>query len=330
MQRSTTSRAWLAAIGVFAALATPVHGDEPPAEIAATGPSPGPPLWRVSKGEHELWRFGTLSAVPEEIRWRTTAGERAIGDSDEVLLPPGARAALTLNPVTLIRAWRRAREMSRNPDGKHLAEVLPPDLYGRYAALSDRYAKQRSLEHLRPIMAATRVYQAAVEEMGLTPDRDVLSVIERLARRAGAETTDTQLHVDPDALLDEAARVSTEAELDCFTKVLDTIERGENRIGARARAWASGDLDALRRFDYPDIRKDCLAFPGWPDGLRETLRAANDKWIEAAERALSINRSTFGALDLRDLLAPDGLLARLREQGYQVDEPTSPGGKTPK
>jgi TraB/PrgY/gumN family len=271
-----------------------------------------------------------LSTVPKEMRWSSAAVERAIGDSEEVLLPPGARAALTLNPVVLIRAWRRAREMSRNPDGKHLAEVLPPDLYGRYAALRDRYARRRSLEHLRPIIAAPRVYQAAVEEMGLTSGRDVLSAIERLARRAGAQTTDTQLLVDPDTLLDEAALVPTEAELDCFTKVLDTIERGENRIGARARAWASGDMDTLRRFDYPDIRKDCLAFPGWPEGLRETLRAANDKWLEAAERALSVNRSTFGVLDLRDLLAPDGLLARLREQGHQVDGPMIASGETSK
>jgi TraB family protein len=274
--------------------------------------------------------FGTLSTIPKEVRWSSTAVERAIGDSEEVLLPPGARAALTLNPVVLIRAWRRAREMSRNPDGRQLAEALPPDLYGRYAAVRDRYARRRSLDHLRPIIAASRVYQAAVEEMGLTSNRDVLSAIERLARRAGAEATDTQVHVDPDTLLDEAALVSTEAELDCFTKVLDIIERGENRLAARARAWASGDMDTLRRFDYPDIRKDCLAFPGWPEGLRETLRAANDKWLEAAERALSVNRSTFGAVDLRELLAPDGLLARLREQGYQVDEPTIASGKTSK
>jgi uncharacterized protein YbaP (TraB family) len=284
----------------------------------------------VSNGENELWLFGTLSVVPEEIRWRSAAVERAIGDSQEVLLPPGARAALTLNPVVLIRAWHRAREMSRNPDGKHLADALPPDLYRRYAALRDRYARRRSLEHLRPIIAAVRVYQAAIEEMGLTSNRDVLSSIERLARRAGVETTDTQLQVDPDMLLDEAALVPAEAELDCFTKVLDTIERGEKRIAARARAWSSGDVDTLRRFDYPDIRKDCLTFPGWPEGLRRTLRAANDKWLDAAERALSVNRSTFGALDLRDLLAQDGLLARLREQGYQVDEPMSAGGKTSK
>jgi hypothetical protein len=255
------------------------------------------------------------------MKWTSAAVERAIGTSQEVLLPPGARAALTLKPVQLVRAWHRAREMSRNPDGKHLVQVLPPDLYGRYSPLRDRYARRRSLEQQRPIIVAVRVYQAAVEDMGLTSGRDIQNAIERLARRAGVEATDTQLHVDPDALLDQAARVPTQAELDCFTKVLETIERGEQQIAARARAWAVGDMEALRRFDYPDIRKDCLAFPGWPDALRETLQAANNKWVEAAERALSVNRSTFGMLDLRDLISPDGLLARLREQGYDVRAP---------
>ena len=256
------------------------------------------------------------------MSWSSANVERAIVEAQEVLLPPGARAAVTLNPVHLVRAWRRAREMSRNPDGKHLAQVLPSELYERYSVFRRRYARRsRSLELQRPIIAAARLYQAAVEDMGLTSSRNIQSTIERLARRAGVEATDTQLHVDPEALLDQAARVATQAELDCFAKVLDVVERGEHHIGARARAWAVGDMEALRRFDYPDIRKECLAFPGWPDALRETLQAANDKWFEAAERALSTNRSTFGTLDLRDLIAPSGLLARFREQGYEIREP---------
>jgi hypothetical protein len=224
--------------------------------------------------------------------------------------------------VNLVRAWRRARTLSRNADGQHLAQVLPPDLYPRYTALRDRYARRsRSLEHLRPIIAATQLYQAAVADLGLTSGRDVQSSIERLARRADLEATDTQVHVDPDALLDLAVRVTHDGELDCFTKVLEIIERGADQLAARSRAWARGDLEALQRFAYPDIRHDCLQHAGWPEGLRETLGAANDQWLHNARRALAANRSTFAVVDLRELMAPGGLLARLREQGYEVREP---------
>jgi hypothetical protein len=211
------------------------------------------------------------------------------------------------------------RALSRNPDGGELAEVLPPDLYGGYAASRARW-RADGFEQFRPIIAAARLHEAAVDDMGLTTGRNVQHAIERLARRAGIEATDTRLYVDPEALLDQAARVPRLTELDCFAKVLERIEHAST-LDARARAWASGDIEALRRFAYPNIRKDCLAFPGWPEGLLETLHAADNQWFEAAEHALLAPRSTFGTLDLRELNTADGLLARFRKNGYEIHEP---------
>lgn len=305
----------------LAVVPSPACADDSPGPAATAPESPGPPLWRVSRGDHELWLFGTLSALPKEMSWRSAAVEHAIASAQEVLTPPGARAAITLRPVQLIRAWARAREMSRNPDDLVLEQVLPPDLYRRWSALRDRYAIRSRLEHQRPIIAAARLYSEAVERHDLVPGRIVLHAIERLAHRADIEPTDTQLHVNPDALLDQAARVPLDAELDCVTKIFDTIERVDEQIAARAHAWARGDLAALRRFEYVDLREECLAFPGWPETLRTTLQAADDKWLAAAEHALQTHRTTFGTVDLRELIAPNGLLERFRERGYEVHEP---------
>jgi hypothetical protein len=52
---------------------------------------------------------------------------------------------------------------------------------------------------------------------------------------------------DPEALLDQAARVSRVTELDCFAKVLELVEQNGTTLDARARAWANGDIEALRR-----------------------------------------------------------------------------------
>jgi uncharacterized protein YbaP (TraB family) len=319
LQRPNFNWLWLA--GAALLLAAPARSDERLDAVAAPGRFTGPPLWRVSKADHELWLFGTLSVVPKEMKWSPAGVERAIAASQEVLLPPGVRAS-TLKPMALVRLWRRVRELSGNPDGKPLAQVLPADVYRRYAVLRDRYARrERNLEDLRPIIVAGRVYEGAVESMGLVSGRDVETGIERAARRAGVKTTDTKLHADPEVLLEHAARVPAPAEVDCFAKVIAEIEADEQRLAARARAWAVGDLEALQRFDYPDIRRECLAFPGWPVALKDALNDANDAWLAAAERALAANRSTFATVDLRDLVTQDGLLAQLRERGYEVRAP---------
>lgn len=35
------------------------------AEVLVVGRQPGPGLWRVSKGDHDLWIFATLAPLPK-------------------------------------------------------------------------------------------------------------------------------------------------------------------------------------------------------------------------------------------------------------------------
>lgn len=320
MRRPFSSCYAFAALAALA-LMLPTEGTAPRADNVASR-SAGPPLWRVSRGEHELWLFGTVGSVPKDLAWDPRAVEAAIEGSEEVLLPPGARPAVALKPLHLLRAWRTARELEKNPNGNDLSDVLPPELQQRYVSLLDYYTGDvAELELLRPIMAAARLYTTAVDEMDLESGRDLQASIERLARRADVAPTDAQLHVDPLKLLEQAARVPKDAELDCVAKVFALIEPRGTLLEVRAHAWAAGDVAKLRRLHYPDIRKECLAHPGWPEGLRATLRAAEDKWFAAAEQALAENRSTFAMLDVRELVAADGMLARFRERGYEIREP---------
>src|SRR5262245_60388993 len=118
--------------------------------------------------------------------------------------------------------------MSGNPGGRKLVEVMPPELYARFDALRARYVRRdRDIDDLRPILAAARLYDAAVENLGLVPGRGVERDVERLARRAAVDTTDTRLRVDPESLLDAAAEVQFAAELDCVAKVIALVESAD-------------------------------------------------------------------------------------------------------
>jgi hypothetical protein len=293
---------------------------DPPDELTVTGRYPGPPLWRVSAGTHDLWIFGTLPVIPKDITWGSVIVERVIARADEVLLPPGVDAAAR-NPFRYVGLFFRARKLTRNEDGAPLKSVLPADLYARYAMVRERYDGPRSLEQERPVVVAGRLYARAIDASGLTFGGKLRSSIERLARDAHVKRTDTEIRVDPGDLLDAAQALSRQAEIDCFATVLASIENDLPGIAERARAWAAGDIAALRRFDYPDIEGECLSFAGTSAGLRDTLRRVEDAWLEAAQRALTSNGATFATLGIGDLLRPDGPLERLRELGYEVREP---------
>ena len=295
-------------------------GAEPPEEFTVTGRYPGPPLWKVSRGTHELWIFGTLGVIPKDITWGSVIVERVIGRANELLRPPGVDA-WARNPFRYPALFFRVRKLSRNEGGAALVAVLPAELYARYAVVHDRYDAPRNFEQQRPAIVAGRLYARAIDASGLSSGRKLQTSIERLARDARVKITDTQIRADPGELLDAAEHLSTQAEVDCFATVLASIENDLPGIADRARAWAVGDIAALRRFDYPDIEGECLSFAATSAGLRETLSKAEDAWLDAAERALAANQTTFATLGVGDLLRADGPLARLRERGYDVREP---------
>ena len=293
---------------------------EPPEEFIVTGRYPGPPLWKVSAGTHELFIFGTLSVIPKDITWGSVIVERVIGRANEVLLPPGVDA-WARNPFRYPALFFRVRKLTRNEGGADLVAVLPPEIYARYAVIRDRYDAPRNLEQQRPAVVAGRLYARALDVAGLTSGRKLQGSIERLARNARVKTTATEIRVDPGDLIDAAGALSPQAEVECFATVLASIEDDLPSIAERARAWATGDIAALRRFDYPDIEGECLSFAATSAGLSETLLKAEGAWLDAAERALAANETTFATLGVGELLRPDGPLALLRERGYEVREP---------
>ena len=44
-------------------------GDEPIEEVVVVGKRPGPPLWKVTNGEHTLFILGPLEPLPKSLEW---------------------------------------------------------------------------------------------------------------------------------------------------------------------------------------------------------------------------------------------------------------------
>jgi uncharacterized protein YbaP (TraB family) len=316
--------AWLASIPPICAgiVAQPAGEAAPIDEITVVGRYPGPPLWRVTSGDRTLWIFGDLSPVPKGLEWDPRNAERVLDRAGGVIGGPRV-SAMTLNPIRLFRLYRAARRLVRLPDGTTLADLMPPDLYARYAALRSRHLPDADEddEDVRPTLAAMRLYAAALDDTGLTTGSDVAKKIARRMRRSNAEEAEVLVETEPETVLDELAKITPEAELACFASIIASIETDLSGMKERANAWAIGDVEALKRFDYPDSQGNCLAMLFTADGLadlRDTLYAT---WLDEAESALEAYDTSFSVLPMRELIAADGLLAQLAARGYAVTAP---------
>jgi hypothetical protein len=308
---------------VAPAAAQPGDGERPTIEeITVIGRYPGPPLWKVTSGEHTLWIFGELNPVPKGLDWDPRNAERVLERAGGVIGGPRI-SAMTFNPIRWFRLARTARRLVRLPEDKTLADQMPAELYARYTALRARYLPKvdDDDEDLRPALAAMRLYGAALDDTGLTMDSDVGKTIERKMHRSRAEEAEIVVETEPETVLDELAKITPEAELACFASIMTSIETDLDGMKQRANAWAIGDADALKRFDYPDPQGNCLdalfSAPGFVE-LRDELYS---KWLAEAEHALATYDTSFSVLPMWELVAADGLLAKLAARGYTVTAP---------
>ena len=291
-------------------------------EIQVMGDLPGPPLWKVTRGDHVLWILGTPELVPDGLRWESDSIERVLALSSEYLPPPSLRISLT-NPV---RAWRLIKRTRRIPDRGTLEGVLPEDLYQLFSETRLRYAPKRdNLEELRPSVAAEELFDSAAQSAGLESGRTISRAIEKRAKKHNVKKVPAHIseRYKDSPLSDSTQEMSPGAEQTCLQASLQGLDAQLEAHTRLAAAWAVGDLATLRAHpgDSPTWACDSFTLAFDPEVLSQMESRSWELWLENVDRAFTNNDSTFAILPLEYLLRTDGPLSWLRERGYEVVEP---------
>jgi hypothetical protein len=297
--------------------------------ILVTGQRPGPGLWKVSKGDHVLWVFGTYGPLPKNIEWRSKEVEAIVAQSQEYLMRPGANAdvgffrQMTMLPFAI--------GFKKNPDGAVLKDVLPEPVYARWLVLKKKYiGDDDGIERERPIFAAETLYRKGLEQAGLYGGgREVGEAIEKLVKKNKIKMTSTeaQLEVDDPVKMLRDFKKTPLDDVACFANTMARLEDDIDAMRVRANAWAKGDIEAIQKISYADREAACMgavlnsALMQSRPGLKSVQARVLDSWVAAADKALAANASTFATLPLKDLLDPAGYVAALAAKGYVVEKP---------
>jgi hypothetical protein len=297
--------------------------------MVVTGAQPGPGLWKVSRGDHGLWILGTLAPLPSGISWKADEVEALLELSDQVLGQPGLVIDADVGVFKGLMLLPSALKASKNPDGKTLEEVLPADVYARWAALKPRYfGRDQGIEKKRPVVVANELYAKANRKAGLGQKPVITPVIEAVLKRRKMKITPTTLKItvsDPKAAIKDFTREGVN-DVECFRSALDRVENDIPVMVDRANAWSVGDLDALRALPSERQAGACIAAltsgeSARKRGMGDVEAQVRAHWLKMAEEALQKNRITFATLPIAELLKPNGYLSYLRAKGYTVEAP---------
>lgn len=313
--------------------------------INVTGVVPGPGLWKVTRGDHVLWILGVVPTLPAGIEWRSSQVAQTIAASQTVLASPGVKLKVDTNwfgKLFLLPSIYRAQ---RNPDGKTLQDVLTAPMYARWETAKQHYfGGDRGIERYLPILAASKLMKKAQKADNLRGDGEITDRVAALAQQHGVAV------VKPEATLEikeprqavKAFAASGPDGIACLGLVLDAVEHELPNFRARANAWATGDIETLRKVPESAYRGTCqsaITGAGFAKalGIDNLPARVEGAWLAAADAALATNRQSFAVLPMHDLLDPHGYLAALQARGYVVtapdaslsDDPLSAAGTAP-
>lgn len=306
--------------------------------MVVSGIQPGPGLWQITASDgHVLWLLGTLSPLPRRMEWESAQVREVIEASGRVLLAPRAQVKADVGFFGGMALIPSALSARKNPDKQTLADVLPAALYERWTPLRSRYlGRGKGIEKRRPLLAANRLYEAALGRNGLSEKDIVDKAVRKLARRAKVEVHVPQVEVllsDPKQALKDLRQTELD-DIDCFEQTLARVENDLPLMRERANAWAVGDIELLLDLPSVDHQRPCadavlqstIARERGLDDLRARLQQA---WLAAAEQSLAEHPTSFAVLPLTALLREGGMLDQLRERGYVVAAPGEEGAAVP-
>jgi hypothetical protein len=309
----------------------------PPAEaplatletVVVTGIQPGPGLWQIRKGENTLWVMATLSPLPKRMEWEPRELDALVARADRVLTTPGVDVDADVGFFGGLRLLPTALRARNNPDDKTLSEVLPPELYARWAVQKAKYmGRDRGVEERRPVFAAYALMDEALKDLDLKRDNIVWDRVERIAKRNDRDIVRVGVSIkidDPRDALKEFERSSVD-DVGCMAATLARLETDTGNMVERANAWAVGDLQTLEELRVEsEIRACALALLGTDAlkkrGFDDLPRRVVAEWVRVAEESLAEHATTIAVADYQVLTNDDGLLPAMRAKGYTVIAP---------
>lgn len=302
--------------------------------VMVSGTQPGPGMWKVSKGDHVLWIVGTHSPLPVKMNWRAKGVESIVSQAQEILGEPGVGVTLKqLGYWTALTMLPNAFEVRKNPDGAVLKDIVPADLHRRWEVLRDKYVdgyntEDNDIERWRPTFAARELFYGAMKQMGMSTTNVVWPVINAAAKKHNVKIT--AITLTPEIKDARGAmrefRATRLDDLACFAKTIERVETDLEATRQRANAWATGDVDSLRKLPESDQRAACEAAFRNASFLKklnseDVIAQVEKMWLDGVEKALTTNKVTLTALPITRLIAADGYLAKLKARGFVVVEP---------
>ncbi|WP_426030884.1 TraB/GumN family protein [Caulobacter sp. DWP3-1-3b2] len=274
---------------------------------------PGPAWWKVSDADTVIYVLGVPALTPSKLDVDSSVLKRRLDGANVLIM--GQEADVSLVRIVALALGGKRYFISSTP----MRQTLPPELRARLEArLLASKQKLDSLDEVKPAFAGFVVANSqdgnlSISVGGVTDTIREIARSKDIADRPRIQTLPGYSLVEAVKTLGTAPQPLQEL---CLDAGLRQAESGEGGIKLLSERWARGEVRAVVLADRGFSR--CLA--STPSIARE-LRSGRDDAVVAIAAALGKPGKAVAVIELRSLLAQDGVLDQLRGRGFVVTTP---------
>jgi uncharacterized protein YbaP (TraB family) len=269
-------------------------------------------LWKVEKpGKPPSHLFGTVHLTDERVNKLSEKTRQALTASTNVLLE-----AADVSPAATASALTAAAKSAMFTDGRTLEQLLTAEEFHRVSKVVDRAGIPTALARVyRPwivtmLIAASDCERRNVQRGANVLDMEIAEEAKALGKPvAGLETIEQQLAA-LSAVPDDQQIGMLRANLALADRTDDLMETMVN-LYLNRRMGAAWDLQ-LALAEKAGVGADAF------EGFKQTLIIERNKTMRDAALPYLANGGAFIAVGALHLPEKTGLVALLREAGYQV------------
>jgi uncharacterized protein YbaP (TraB family) len=265
-----------------------------------------PPVWIVRDADSELVLFGSVHLLPPGLDWRPPELERAVKSADDVWFE------LPIDQATETETLKLATQLGVLPPDQSLFRMLSQADGERLLKVARQYGVDpATLDRFRPWLAEVALSGAAYRRAGADGqdgvEKAVAAEVPPTAQRRAFETPRQQIGI----LADEPAA----EQIASLRETLKEMEEDPDEYQKLVRAWMEGDLKTI---DHEAIRPLRKASPVL---FQRLVTDRNARWTAALDQRLKGHGRTVVVVGMAHLVGPNGVPARLRALGYEVEGP---------
>ncbi|HEX8840499.1 MAG TPA: TraB/GumN family protein [Sphingomicrobium sp.] len=262
-----------------------------------------PALWEVSDPDTTIYLFGTIHLLPEDMKWRTPAFDRAVTQAQQLVVETIVDQQ---NPQSIAAAEAQLGFKQGLPP---IAQRVPPAKVGRLrAAIAKSGAPEQVFNQMKTWLAAITLLAVQFKDMGLHGKNGPEEILRQQFLSAQKPIDQLETNVEQFTYFD---RMSEKAQRDLLQGALEPQASTDKEFGGMLSSWSKGDVNAIAVTFNRELSQS-------PEIRKLLLQQRNANWARWIEGRMAQPGTVLVAVGAGHLAGKDSVVEKLRSDGYKV------------